>query len=293
MKGRYMSKLASLFIIVSLFVTNGMASAQSVNAGRGELPLTVPSNYNRDSAWPLIVLLHTYGRTGAIQEEYMGLGDLADFYGFIMVAPDGTPSSADNNPLFWNASSACCNFDGRELDDSAYLANLIDEVKSGYRIDPKRVYIIGHSNGAFMAHRMAHDHPAGIAAIASLAGADQTVERPTPSHPVHVLQIHGDADTAIAYGGGEINGVTYPSATQSVERWAERNGCAMTGADVGTLDLDRSVAGLESTVTRFTTGCKPGGSAELWTINGGAHIPELSQHFTRLVVEWLLAHPKP
>ena len=49
-----------------------------------------------------------------------------------------------------------------------------------------------------MAHRMAHDHPAGIAAIASLAGADQSVERPTPSEPVHVLQIHGDADTAIA-----------------------------------------------------------------------------------------------
>jgi polyhydroxybutyrate depolymerase len=223
----------------------------------------------------------------------MGLADLSDLYGFIMVAPDGTPSRANNNPLFWNASSACCNFDALELDDSTYLANLIDEIKSGYRIDPKRVYIIGHSNGAFMAHRMAHDHSAGIAAIASLAGADQTVERPTPSDPVHVLQIHGDADEAIAYNGGEINGVAYPSAKQSAERWAERNGCATTGIDAGTLDLDRSVAGMESTVTRYTSGCKPGGSAELWTIGDGAHIPELSQHFTQLVVEWLLAHPKP
>ena len=253
----------------------------------------MPSSYSRDSAWPLIVLLHTYGRTGATQEEYMGIAELADSYGFIMVAPDGTPSSANNNPLFWNASSACCNFDGRELDDSAYLANLIDEVKSGYRVDPKRVYIIGHSDGAFMAHRMAHDHPAGIAAIASLAGADQSIERPTPSNPVHVLQIHGDADTVIAYDGGEINGVEYPSAKQSVERWAERNGCATTGIDSARLDLDRSVTGMESTVTRYTTGCKPGGSTELWTIGGGAHIPELSQHFTKLVVEWLLAHPKP
>ena len=288
-----MPKIVFIFIVVTVFITSSLVSAQSVDAGRGELPLTVPSSYSRDSAWPLIVLLHTYGRTGAIQEEYMGLAKLADSYGFIMVAPDGTPSSANNNPLFWNASRACCNFDGRELDDSAYLANLIDEVKSGYRIDPKRVYLIGHSNGAFMAHRMAHDHPAGIAAIASLAGADQSVERPTPSDPVHVLQIHGDADTAIAYEGGEINGVVYPSAKQSVERWAERNGCATAGVDSGRLDLDRSVAGMESTVTRYTTGCKPGGSTELWTIGGGAHIPELSQHFTKLVVEWLLAHPKP
>jgi polyhydroxybutyrate depolymerase len=288
-----MPKIVSIFIVVTVLITSSLVSAQSVDAGRGELPLTVPSGYTRDSAWPLIVLLHTYGRTGATQEEYMGLGDLADFYGFIMVAPDGTPSAANNNPLFWNASSACCDFDGLELDDSAYLANLIDEIKSGYRIDPKRVYIIGHSNGAFMAHRMAHDHSAGIAAIASLAGADQTVERPTPSDPVHVLQIHGDADTGIAYEGGEINDVVYPSAKQSVERWAERNGCATAGVDSGRLDLDRSVAGMESTVTRYTTGCKPGGSTELWTIGGGAHIPELSQHFTKLVVEWLLAHPKP
>ena len=258
-----MAKLVSIFIIVTLFVASSLASAQSVDAGRGDLPLTVPAGYSRDSAWPLIVLLHTYGRTGATQEEYMGLADLSDLYGFIMVAPDGTPSRANNNPLFWNASSACCNFDGLELDDSTYLANLIDEIKSGYRIDPKRVYIIGHSNGAFMAHRMAHDHSAGIAAIASLAGADQTVERPTPSDPVHVLQIHGDADEAIAYNGGEINGVAYPSAKQSAERWAERNGCATTGIDAGMLDLDRSVAGMESTVTRYTSGCKPGGSAEL------------------------------
>lgn len=89
----------SNFIVVTVLITSSLVSAQSVDAGRGELPLTVPSGYTRDSAWPLIVLLHTYGRTGATQEEYMGLGDLADFYGFIMVAADGTPSAA-NNPLF-------------------------------------------------------------------------------------------------------------------------------------------------------------------------------------------------
>ena len=57
-------------------------------------------------------------------------------------------------------------------------------VKKEYEIDPKRVYIIGHSNGAFMAHRLAHDHSGTIAAIVSLAGADQSEERPTPPHPV-------------------------------------------------------------------------------------------------------------
>ena len=63
--------------------------------------------------------------------------------------------------------------------------------------------------------------------------------------------------------------------------------------DTGTLDLDRGLDGLETDVTRYTSGCRPGGAAELWTINGGGHGPAVSDHFSRLVVEWLLAHPKP
>ena len=279
--------------VVALLTASSVATAQSIDAGRGELPLTVPSSYSDDSAAPLIVLLHTYGRTGAVQDEYMSLSALADDYGFIMVAPDGTPSEADNNPRYWNASAACCVWEDTELDDSGYIASIIDMIKKEYRIDPKRVYILGHSNGGFMAHRLAHDHSGTIAAIASIAGPDQSVERPTPPNPVHVLHIHGDADSAIAYEGGEIRGAVYPGARQSVENWAARNECAGGGSEAGTLDLDGTLSGMESTVTRYTNGCKSGGSAELWTISGGAHIPELSDHFTRLVVEWLLAHPKP
>ena len=288
-----MHKLSYVFLVAALLAGGGTADAQSIDAGRGALPVTVPSGYTGDTAAPLIVLLHTYSNTGAGQNEYMGLSALADAYGFIMVAPDGTPSAGPGNPRFWNASAACCNWEGQELDDSAYLAGLIDKVKAQYRIDEKRVFILGHSNGAFMAHRMAHDHSGTVAAIASLAGADQTVERPQPAHAVHVLQIHGTADTAIAYDGGEIQGSAYPGARASVENWAARNGCDGAGSDAATLDLDRGLAGAESTVTRYTAGCRPGGSAELWTIAGGAHLPELSDHFTPLVVEWLLGHPKP
>lgn len=284
----------SLFLVAgALLLSPEFVTAQSINAGRGDLPVTVPSNYSSDAAAPLIVLLHTYGRTGAVQDEYMGLSDLADAYGFISVAPDGTPSAAQNNPRFWNASAACCDWDGKALDDSAYLVAIIDAVRAAYRIDEKRIFILGHSNGAFMAHRMAHDHSGTVAAIASLAGADQSVERPRPDHAVHVLQIHGNADTAILYDGGEIQGAAYPGARQSVENWAVRNGCSTTGNVTGTLDLVATLPGMESTVTRYTGGCKAGGSAELWTIDGGEHVPELSDHFTRLAVEWLLAHPKP
>jgi len=45
-------------------------------------------------------------------------------------------------------------------------------------------------------------------------------------------------------------------------------------------------------VLKFEVGCKPGGSAELWTIASGTHVPVLSDTFAAQVVEWLLAHPK-
>ena len=287
-----MRTITAIFLAAALFAGGGVATAQSVDAGRGDLPLTVPSSYTGDTAAPLIILLHTYGRTGAAQDEYMALSSLADAYGFIMVAPDGTPSTGERNPQFWNASDACCNWDGTGLDDSGYLSGLIDAVKAEYRIDEKRVFILGHSNGAFMSYRLAHDHSGTIAAIASLAGEDSLASE-APPHPVHVLQIQGTADTAIAYGGGEIRGNAYPGAKQSVENWAAHNGCSAMGSFAGMLDLVETLPGMDTTITRYTSGCKPGGSAELWTIVDGAHVPELSDHFTRLAVEWLLGHPKP
>ena len=46
-------------------------------------------------------------------------------------------------------------------------------------------------------------------------------------------------------------------------------------------------------MTRYITDCDPGGSSELWTIAGGLHNPDLTSEFSRLVVEFFLAHPKP
>jgi len=269
-------------------------SAQTIDAGRGELPLVVPSDYDPGTPLPLVVLLHGYGSSGARQEAYMRFGALADSHQFLLVNPDGTEESGGENRRFWNASEACCNFMRSTVDDSAYVMSIVDAVKAQYSIDPKRVYLIGHSNGGFMSYRTAYDHSDTIAAIASIAGAASTDEPPAPSNPVHVLQIHGTADTVIAYEGGSFQGgPRHPGAREDVEAWARHNGCAAGGVATGTLDLDRGLDDLETEVTRYTAGCKAGGSAELWTINGGGHGPAVSDHFSRLVVEWLLGHPKP
>lgn len=288
-----MRALTRLSVATLLLGLSGCAADPPAEMARETPPVHVPAGYDSAVATPLIVLLHGYTLSGEGQDAYMGLSDLVDDYGFLMAAPDGTKENGPDENRFWNASRSCCNFFESEVDDSTYLADLIDSIKGDYNVDDTRVFLVGHSNGGFMSYRMAHDHSDTIAAIVSLAGADQSEGRPTPDDPVHVLQIHGTADTVISYEGGVFRGgAPHPGARESVEAWAAHNGCAKTGVDTGTVDLDGGLDGAETVVTRYASGCRPGGSAELWTITDGSHAPDLSEHFSRRVVEWLLAHPK-
>ena len=276
-------------------------AAQSIDAGRGPVPVTVPESYDADVPAPLIVLLHGYSRTGLYIDPAWRISELADTYGFLMIAPVGEQEAEGSGSRFWNASDACCNFYGSDVDHSGYIRDLIELVQARYNVDPARVYVTGHSNGGFMSYRMAYEHSDVVAAIASLAGANHFEERDPPPFPVHVLQIHGTDDTTIRYRGGRLNrglgdgsdGNRYPSALASVTRWAEYNGCERTRASRETRDLDASLPGHETGVMKMNVGCTDGGSAELWTIADGAHSPVYSETWGEQIVEWLLAHPKP
>jgi polyhydroxybutyrate depolymerase len=285
------AKLIPLFLF-SLFWTSAGLAQTTLDFGRGDVPVTIPDSYDGATAMPLIVLLHGYTSSGQGQDSYFRVSPLADDYGFLFVAPDGTRESGGNQSRFWNASTACCNFYGREVDDSAYIRSIIDPMKQRYNVDEDRVYLIGHSNGGFMSFRMAYDHSDTIAAIASLAGANHMEQRDPPPNPVHILQIHGTIDETIQFQGGDIRENHYPGALASVRRWAGYNGCAQNGVGREIRDLEASLPGYESGVLKFEIGCKRGGSSELWTIASGTHVPTISDTFAAQIIEWLLAHPK-
>ncbi len=261
--------------------------------GSRPVKVHVPPSYVAGTAMPLVILLHGYSVTGNTEELYLGLTSLADARGFLYAHPDGLVDTTGNQ--YWNATDACCDLGGTGVDDSTYLSTLIKQIQAHYTVDPKRIFFVGHSNGAFMSYRMACEHSDQIAAIASLAGAMWSdVAKCAATQPVSVLEIHGTADQTIVYTGGQIQGHAYPSAATSVSDWVKIDGCAAT-ADTSSpnLDLDTSIAGAETTVTKYASGCKPGGHAELWSIQGGAHIPSLSPAFSPALIDFLLAHPKP
>jgi polyhydroxybutyrate depolymerase len=261
--------------------------------------LYTPSSYRDDTPMPLVILLHGLGRSGELVETYFELQPLAESQGFLYVHPDGTAHPAGDQ--FWDATDACCGF-GSTADDVTYLTSIIDQVGDTRNVDSSRVHVMGHSNGGFMSYRMACDAAERVAAIASVAGATWVdTSRCNPSEPVSVLQVHGTADVAIEYDGGGTppdSGGAYPGAATSVATWAEYDGCdAESVTTAGTLDLDSSLPGEETVVTRVD-GCPNGVGVELWTLQGGSHNPDIrfpdgSRPLSEGIIEWLFAHPKP
>jgi polyhydroxybutyrate depolymerase len=254
--------------------------------------LLVPEGHDASQPSGLILLLHGYTSSGMAQLLYFGLAAVAEEEDLLVAYPDGTTDSLGSR--FWNATDACCDFNGTGVDDVAYLTAVLDDVGERFALDPARVFAVGHSNGGFMAHRLACDRADRLAAIVSLAGA--TWADPAacqPSQAVSVLQIHGDDDETILYAGGSIFDGAYPSAPVTVATWAERNGCdAPPEPTDARVDLVSILDGDETHEDR-AVGCPAAGGVELWTMEGGGHAPPLTQPgFARAVVDFLLDHPR-
>jgi polyhydroxybutyrate depolymerase len=237
---------------------------------------------------PLLVVLHGQGSTGQQLAIDLGLRPLVASRNFWLAMPDGTTAGG---VATWNAGTV-------DLPpyDRIYLAAVIDDVATKHAIDPKRVYVVGYSIGAFMAHRLACDISPKVAAVMSFAGAVTSVPSLCKTtSPVSVVELHGDHDTTITYDGGPfVGGVqSGPSAHDTVATWARNDACAGPLASTGvTLDIDPDVAGSETAIDAYG-GCPQGIDVQLWTMRGSGHSPNLTPGFNTRVVDWLYTHPKP
>jgi polyhydroxybutyrate depolymerase len=284
----YEDKAMKLRIFTALALTLALitpAPASNNFIVGGDRPVTVNLPDTLAKPAPLLILLHSASTSGAHQENYMKLGPVAKKNGLIYIAPNGT-----NNPegkRFWNASKSCCNKYKQEVDDVAYINSLIDEINTKTPVDPKRIYLVGHSNGAFMSYTYACKTNK-VAAIVAIAGAMDTNPDCSPSTPVSLLDIHGTSDQTIKFTGGVMNQNSYTSAATTISKFAEVNQCS--NSTTSQKDFEPTIKGPETTVINYS--CNSHTHLQFWEISNGSHSPKLPKDFAEQVISFLLQQRK-
>ena len=211
---------------------------------------------------PLLLLLH--GRLGTGEQVIRSAG-LAASPGYILAAPDGHDRS-------WADGRGATPAERAGIDDVAYLRALVAAIGARHRIDPARIYAAGHSNGGFMAARLAceaADMVAGIAIVGATTG-EALAARCRPARPVSMLLIHGTADPLTPHTGGPVaGGGVALSAAASLRHRAMLAGCSGAPA---TRDLPHA-GQPDGTLARRTdaTGCTDDARVSMIAILGGGH----------------------
>jgi polyhydroxybutyrate depolymerase len=254
----------------------------------------IPSNYTTTTRYPLLILLHGFGANGALQSAYLGLDTRVDIKQYVLVTPNGTENASGRR--FWNATPACCANaeEALRIDDVAYIRGLIEEAAATYSIDPGRIGLLGHSNGGFMALRMACEASDLVTSVVSLAGStfDDDASCVPATYPVSVLTMHGDQDDTIPYTGRQSGRAPYPSAPETIRRFAAHAGCNSTPVMAPNLDVLAGIEGAETTVLEYKD-CATGVDATLWTLVGGPHIPiPWVDSALDLMVDWNIDHQR-
>jgi len=220
--------------------------------------LYVPASPPRGPV-PLVVALHGGFGTGASALRQGGWEAAADRHGFVVVAPDGLTRS-------WNAGFCCGPAMRNDVDDVGFVLAVLDDVEATLRIDPRRVYATGMSNGAMMAYRLGCEASERFAAIAPVAGT-VVVPSCSPTVPVALLHIHGLTDRNVPFDGGlptktfQPDPPTYPPVRDGVETFVRADGCRAE-PEVTTRDV---------VTTERWRGCDDRTAVKLITIADGGH----------------------
>jgi polyhydroxybutyrate depolymerase len=188
--------------------------------------INLPPNYYENSGFSLVIAMHGGGGSASQFESTSKLTDKANAAGFIVVYPEGT--GVINT---WNAGTCCGSSVSNNINDVKFISMLIDKLVAAYKINPKKVFATGHSNGGMMSYRLACELSNKIAAIAPNGSTMVVTQACNPSRAVPVLQMHSKLDQHVVYTGGYGNGVSgvyCPPLDSVLNVWSLKNNCNST-----------------------------------------------------------------
>jgi polyhydroxybutyrate depolymerase len=187
---------------------------------------------------PLLVVLHGMGLNGPIMAGWTGLAVRGPAAGFATVFPEAVDEVWDDVGL--GRSDA--------LDDAAFVTAVIKHQVAAGIARQDSVVLVGLSNGAFFAERLARRGGLALRGLVLVAGTAREASRsvePRPAEPTAVVAIEGTGDPLVPYGGGRARGLLAWMARRRAHRvlvgrdgrevvgierlaadWAAANGCS-------------------------------------------------------------------
>ena len=217
---------------------------------------------------PLAVVFGWHGHGGRSTHSAGRWGYAEIDTASILVFPQGLPTVSplvDKEGRMPGWQTSVTSEGGRDI---KLFDTMLADLKKQHAVDDRRIYSMGHSNGAAFSYLLWQARPEVLAAIGSVAGSLRGDGKPTTSLPV--IHVAGEKDPLVKF--------TWQQATfAAVKRF---NGCSEEGkpwAKEGVLD---------ATIYASTKG------APLVTaIHGGGH--EYAKGSTELIVRFFKENPKP
>ena len=217
---------------------------------------------------PLAVVFGWHGHGGRSTHSAGRWGYAEIDTASILVFPQGLPTVSplvDKEGRMPGWQTSVTSEGGRDI---KLFDTILADLKKQHAVDDRRIYSMGHSNGAAFSYLLWQARPEVLAAIGSVAGSLRGDGKPTSSLPV--IHVAGEKDPLVKF--------TWQQATfAAVKRF---NGCSEEGKPWGKEGV------LEATIYASSKG------APLVTaIHGGGH--EYAKGSTELIVRFFKENPKP
>jgi polyhydroxybutyrate depolymerase len=217
---------------------------------------------------PLAVVFgwHGHGGRSTHSAGRWGYGEIDT--ASILVFPQGLPTVSplvDKEGRMPGWQTSVTSEGGRDI---KLFDTILADLKKQHAVDDRRIYSMGHSNGAAFSYLLWQARPDVLAAIGSVAGSLRGDGKPPSSLPV--IHVAGENDPLVKF--------TWQQATfAAVKRF---NGCSEEGKPWAKEGV------LEATIYASSKG------APLVTaIHGGGH--EYAKGSTELIVRFFKENPKP
>ena len=232
--------------------------------------LHVPPAYVAGREWPLVVVLHGAYSDGKATEELTRFSAIADRQGFVVAYPNATARPAGTLQL-WNAGHCCGKQVADHVDDLGFVGAVLDDVEQKVKIDPRRVFVVGYSNGGMLAFLVASRYAERVAAVGVVSGnmtgrgslEEPEFDAPPPAKPVSLVFVQGTLDKHVPYAGGSHDDFVEIPFDVTGRHWAMADACVGEAGEKAPFD---------GAVTERTFGpCANGTQVRLLSIHGWKH----------------------